>query len=331
MTETETIDSTLLDRFSADLDALVSVDSRIGVAVSGGPDSLALLLLAAAARPGRIEAATIDHGLRPEAAEEAAMVARVCGELGIEHSILTARWTELPETAIQERARNQRYRLLGYWAEERGLDALATAHHAEDQAETLLMRLARGAGVKGLAGIRPRSVSPGAHVRLLRPLLGWHRAELEQVCSSAGVTPAQDPSNHDQRFERVRVRRALAELEWLDPAAVAHSASNLADADVALDWAMRAEWDRSVTEKRGSITYRPSGVPAEIVRRIVARAIRRLATEGDRDPRGPELTRLVAALSGGETATLRGVRCSGGAEWRFVPLPNRTRPVDNLE
>jgi tRNA(Ile)-lysidine synthase len=145
------------------------------------------------------------------------------------------------------------------------------------------------------------------------------------------VTPAADPSNEDERFERVRVRRALAGLDWLDAGAVAQSAANLADADAALDWAMKAEWARSVHEKRGSITYRPSDAPAEIVRRVVARAIRKLATEGDRDPRGPELTRLVATLSDGGTATLRGVLCRGGPDWQFVPSPNRTRPVDNLE
>src|SRR5206468_9734453 len=130
------IEEPLLNRFRHDLDALVPGDVRIGVAVSGGPDSLALLLLAAAARPGQVEAATIDHGLRAEAHDEAVMVAAVCDRLAVRHATLTARWSEVPETAIQERARNQRYRLLGYWAEERGLDALATAHHAEDQAET---------------------------------------------------------------------------------------------------------------------------------------------------------------------------------------------------
>src|SRR5438270_2679511 len=187
----------LVERFSADLDALAAPNGRIGVAVSGGPDSLALLLLAAAARPGQVEAATIDHGFRAEAPDEAAFVAAVCDRLGVRHATLTARWSEIPETAIQERARNKRYRLLGYWAEERGLDAIATAHHAEDQAETLLMRLARGSGVRGLAGMRPRSVSPGAHVRLVRPLLGWRRSELEQVCSAAGLTPVADPSNLD--------------------------------------------------------------------------------------------------------------------------------------
>jgi len=325
------VEAVVLNRFRANLDALVAPEARLGVAVSGGPDSLALLLLAAAARPDRVEAATIDHRLRAESQDEAAMVARVCEKLGVRHAILAARWSELPETAIQERARKERYLLLGYWAEERGIDAIVTAHHAEDQAETILMRLARGAGVRGLAGIRPRSVSPGAHVRLIRPLLGWRRSELEQVCDAGGVSPVADPSNQDERFERVRVRRSLATLDWLDAGAVAQSASILADADAALDWAMKEEWNRSVQEKRGSIIYHPSDVPAEIVRRIVARAIRRLATEGDREPRGPELSRLVAVLNSGETATLRGVQCTGGPEWHFIPSPNRTRPVDKSE
>ena len=325
------MEAAVLNRFRADLDALVSHHARLGVAVSGGPDSLALLLLAAAARSGQVEAATIDHRFRPESRSEAEMVARVCEQLDVRHAILAARWSELPESAIQERARKERYLLLGYWAEERGLDAIVTAHHAEDQAETVLMRLARGAGVRGLAGIRPRSVSPGAHVRLVRPLLEWRRSELDQICIAAGVSPVADPSNQDERFERVRVRRSLAALDWLDAGAVAQSAAILADADAALDWAMKEQWERSVHEKRGTIIYRPSDVPDEIVRRIVARALRRLATEGDREPRGPELTRLVLALSAGETATLRGVQCRGGPEWHFIPSPNRTRPVDNFD
>ena len=325
------VDENLIKRFSADLDALVSPRGRIGVAVSGGPDSLALLLLGAAARPGQVEAATIDHGFRSEAHDEAVMVADICDRLDVRHAILTARWDELPETAIQERARHKRYRLLGYWAEERGLDAIVTAHHAEDQAETFLMRLARGSGVRGLAAMRPRSVSPGAHIRLVRPLLGWRRAELEQVCGDGGLTPVMDPSNQDERFERVRIRRALAGLDWLDAGAVAHSATILAEADVALEWAAKAEWERNVAERRGRIIYRPSGAPAEIVRRIVGRAIRKLATEGEFEPRGAELTRLVSTLTDGGSATLRGVLCDGRADWTFIPAPNRTRPVDNYK
>src|SRR5206468_9371626 len=139
---------------------------------------------------------------------EAEMVAEVCAGVGVPHAILTAIWGDKPATAIQERARQERYRLLGQWAKERELDIIATAHHLDDQAETLLMRLARGSGVRGLAGMRPRSVSPGAHVRLLRPLLGWRRAELEDICAATGLTPVADPSNQDARFERVRVRRA---------------------------------------------------------------------------------------------------------------------------
>ena len=144
------------------------------------------------------------------------------------------------------------------------------------------------------------------------------------------MIPAADPSNQDERFERVRVRRALAALDWLDAGAVAHSAANLADADAALDWAARAEWDDCVHERRGSIAYRPSDAPVEIVRRIVGRAIRKLATEGQFEPRGAEISRLVATLAEGGTATLRGVLCCGGTEWHFVPSPNRTRPVDKF-
>jgi tRNA(Ile)-lysidine synthase len=313
----------LVDRFASALDALIAPGQPAGIAVSGGPDSLALLLLAVAARPGMIEAATIDHALRPGARDEAEMVAELCRRLGVPHSILTARWSEIPETAIQERARNERYRLLGYWAEERRLSAIVTAHHAEDQAETLLMRLARGAGVRGLAGMRSKSVAPGAHVRLVRPLLGWRRAQLEAICTAAGVTPAHDTSNDDEKFERVRVRRALGDADWLDPGAVARSAANLADADEALRWAAENEWRHAVDERADRITYRPADAPREIVRRIVGRALRKLATEGDPELRGGELERLAATLAEGGAGTLRGVQCSGGSVWRFTRAPPR--------
>lgn len=316
-------EAAFVERFSNDLGPLVAADARIGVAVSGGPDSLALLLLAVASRPDQVEAATVDHGLRPEAHEEALIVGQICERLRIPHVTLTARWSEVPQTAIQERARQQRYLLLGYWAEERGLDALATAHHADDQAETFLMRLARGSGVRGLAGMRRRSTAPGSHIKLIRPLLGWRRSELEAICANADLQPITDPSNEDDRFERVRVRQALADSEWLDPAAVARSAANLGDADAALEWAARFEWARSVQERGGAIHYRPGEAPAEIVRRIVARVIRKLAIEGDAELRGSELDRLLGTLSDGSAATIRGVRCNGGSEWSFSVAPAR--------
>jgi tRNA(Ile)-lysidine synthase len=314
----------VVDRFSHDLDALIAPEDRIGIAVSGGPDSLALLLLAAAARPGRIEAATIDHGLRPESRDEAEMVARLCERLGVPHSIQVVGWMATPTTGIQERARHERYRLLGFWAEERRIRAVATGHHADDQAETLLMRLSRGSGVRGLAGMRAKAIAPVTHVRVVRPLLGWRRAELEQVCAVAGVTPVADPSNQDTKYERVRVRQAMSESGWLDPGAVARSAANLAEADAALVWAAKLEWSRGVDERRDLIRYSPEEVPAEIVRRIVTRAIRKLASEGGAELRGPELDRLLQGLAEGETSTLRGVLCRGGTEWRFTKAPPRS-------
>lgn len=319
-----TPDQKLVDRFGRELDALVAPGERIGVAVSGGPDSLALLLLAAAARPGLVEAATVDHALRPDALKEAEMVAGLCEQLGVPHGILTVEWKKKPETAIQERARNARYTLLGSWARDKGASAIVTAHHADDQAETLVMRLLRGAGVKGLAGMRRITRAPGAQVALVRPLLGWRREQLEQLCAEAGLKPAEDPSNADEQFERVRIRRALADADWFDSGAVALSANNLAQADSALHWATTQEWKRSVTNGGGQLVYRPGDAPREIRRRIARRAVLRLATEGQgADLRGRELDQLLAVLASGRKATLRGVLCSGGEQWRFAKAPPR--------
>jgi tRNA(Ile)-lysidine synthase len=306
-----------IDRFKADLDAIVAPGAAIGIAVSGGPDSLALLLLAAAARAGQIEAATVDHALRPESRAESETVARICGRLGVPHAILTAEWEEKPATAVQERARAIRYRLLGDWARARGLDLIATGHHLDDQAETLLMRLARGAGVRGLAGMRRLSRASPAGIPLVRPLLGWRHSELEAVCAAAGIEPVRDPSNDDDQFERVRVRNALAAADWLDPAALAESAAHLAEADAALDWAVEAEWRRAIAAGPDELAYEPGDAPPEIRRRILRRAIAALASEGDSELRGRELDRLLGALESGATATLRGVLCTGGAKWRF--------------
>jgi tRNA(Ile)-lysidine synthase len=314
-----------VERFRSDLDALIARDERIGIAVSGGPDSLALLLLAAAARPDQVEAATVDHGLRADGRTEAEMVGKICDRLGVPHAMLTIDWAEKPVAAIQEKARAARYRLLGDWVSDRKLSALATAHHADDQAETLVMRLNRGSGVRGLAGMRSTARVPGNATSLLRPLLGWRRAELEAICASAGLTPAADPSNADDQFERVRVRQALGNAGWLDAAAVGRSAANLASADEALEWAAQCEWDRSVRQAGEQIIYSPSAdAPREIHRRVVERALVALATEGLQEPlRGRELDRLIEQLNADGTATMRGVLCSGGPEWRFDVAPAR--------
>lgn len=313
-----------VERFRRQIDQLAKPDAVIGVAVSGGPDSLALLLLAAAARPGLVEAATVDHALRPEARAEAEMVAGLCEQLGVPHAILTSEWEEKPETAIQERARIARYRLLSEWARERGIMALVTAHHLDDQAETFLMRLARGAGVRGLGAMRQVVRAPANGAALVRPLLGWRRTELEQICADAGLSPVADPSNDDDQFERVRVRKALAKSNWLEAAAIARSAAYLAQADAALHWATDLEWARAVKVGPNGIAYKVTDAPREIRRRIARRAVLRLATEGNgAELRGLELERLVTVLANSGKATLRGVMCNGGQVWRFARAPAR--------
>jgi tRNA(Ile)-lysidine synthase len=172
------------------------------LAVSGGPDSLAMLVLAHLASPGMVEAATVDHGLRPESAGEAAHVAAVCQALGVPHAILSV---NVGPGNVQANARSARYAALGAWAQERGLQSIATAHHADDQAETVLMRLNRASGLGGLAGIRAKTAGDGGPP-VIRPLLGWRKQELEAVVSAADLFFVRDPSNVDVRFDRARLR-----------------------------------------------------------------------------------------------------------------------------
>lgn len=300
-------------RFRADLEALTGgAPDRLGVAVSGGPDSLALLLLAHAAYPGRVHAATVDHGLRRESTAEAAFVAGICGPLDIPHATLRAEMTD--SSNIQAAARARRYALLTRWAGDVGAPYLATAHHLDDQAETFVMRLARGSGLSGLSGIR------AAAMPIVRPLLGWRREELAAIVRRAGVDPVADPSNEDERFDRVRVRRRLAEADWLGPEPLARSAGALAQADEAMEWMVERLLRERVSGTPEAFLLDPAGLPGELRRRLVL-AI--LAAMGRPPPRGADVTRLLAALGAGATATLAEVKCAGGDAWRFTPAPPR--------
>lgn len=308
-----------VQRFAADLDALAPQGERVGIAVSGGPDSLALLLLATAARPGLIEAATVDHGLREESRSEAEMVAGTCRALGVPHRILPADWSEPPAANIQAEARAMRYRLLANWAEERGLPSLATAHHADDQAETLLMRLARGAGVRGLSGTRSKRTLT-EQVVLVRPLLGWRKAELIEIVRAAGIEAVDDPSNRDPRHDRSRIRQALNASAWADPVRLAVSAAALRDADEALDWALAPLVTARFTCDGVALVIEPFDLPRELKRRLLLAAFAEL---GEPAPRGPDLMRALSALDAGETVTLSGLKLEGGEKWRLSPAPPR--------
>jgi tRNA(Ile)-lysidine synthase len=294
--------------------------ARLAIAVSGGPDSLALLGLAVAAFPGRVTALTVDHGLRAESAAEAAGVAAQCAARGIPHHVL--RWDDgAPGPGVQAAARTARYRLLGDWCAAHRHDVLLTAHHADDQAETLLMRLARGAGAGGLAGIRAcRPLAPD--VQLVRPLLGVRRATLAALATAQSWQVVDDPSNHNPDFTRTQARQLLAGADWLDVPAMAAAAAHLADAETALAWAAARAWDGRVEQRHGALWLDVADLPAELVQRLLRRAITSL--NPDAAPRGPDLARLAARLAAGGSGTLAGVQAKADGKtglWLLQPAP----------
>ena len=313
------LDPDLVERFRAGLEDCGLGHKRLGVAVSGGPDSLALLLLANAASPGLIAAATIDHGLRQANADEAKMVEGVCRGLNVPHSVIKV---ELGAGNLQSAARAARYEALGRWHDEVNVEAVLTAHHADDQAETFLMRLNRGSGLGGLAGIRRFERIPGWGGHLHRPLLDWRKSELEKIVRDAGIEPARDPSNEDDRFDRSRMRKRLAEADWLDRAAIARSAAHLADAEAIVDRLVQHEWDERVKRVGKSYVYRPSkpAYPNTIRLRVTERLIAELGG----DARGNAIARLLDRLAKGEGGNLAGILVKVvGDVWRFEPEPPR--------
>ena len=188
------------------------VPGVIGVAVSGGSDSLALLHLLhdwqSAGGPA-VRAATVDHGLRAGAAAEAAEVARICAGLGVAHKTLA--WRDWDGAGnLPDRARRARYALLAEWARGHGIADIAVGHTEDDLAETFVMRLARGAGVDGLAAMRDRWREAG--VTFHRPLLALRRDHLRDLLRARGVAWVEDPTNSDAGYERVRTRAAL--VRW---------------------------------------------------------------------------------------------------------------------
>lgn len=311
----------LVDRFRRDLATLIDAErDRVVVAVSGGADSIALLLLMRAALGHRCSAATVDHGLRAASADEAAFVASLCAARGIPHEILRA---PLParaggSTNVSSRARMLRYRLLEDQAARLDGAWLATAHHADDQVETMVMRLNRGSGIAGLAGIRRKGRG------IIRPLLGWRRAELTAIVEECGIAAVHDPSNVDDRFDRARLRKVLADVDWLDADRIGASAKALGDAEDALAWAARAEWSRRCAADGTGLSLNVAGLPFELRRRLALLCLERL--QPDIDPPGPALVRFLDALESGDPSMLGSVIASADPitdVWRFRPAPPR--------
>ncbi len=267
------------------------------VAVSGGPDSTALLLMADdwARRRGRtrIEAATVDHGLRPESGEEAKAVAALCARLGVAHRVLQWKGPK-PASRLQERAREARYRLLVDHANAIGADALLTAHHADDQAETVLFRLLRGSGVAGLRGMDLTTTRDG--MTIARPLIGLKKRDLIAFVRARGAPFVDDPSNADPRFARTRLRALLERLseDGLDAAALDRLARRAGETEQALAH-MTADVEARLGPE-GAIDARALyAAPIAIVQRILAR---RIAAAGGRDPSRIGLEKVEALALG---------------------------------
>ncbi len=264
--------------------------------------------------PGRIAAATVDHGLRPEAADEAAYVADSCAARSIPHEIL--RLSKPIAGNIQAAARAARYELLEAWADRSDLRFVATAHHADDQLETLLMRLARGSGLSGLSGIRRRN---GA---ILRPLLGFTKAELIACCAAAGLSPVDDPSNRDDAFDRVRMRALLSRApDIFPPAAAVRTADAMAEADAALRWVAEREQSLALEHAPdGTLLLAAAAFPHEIQRRLLAAALAELGEH----PRGETLAEALGRLRSGQPCSVGAAMCRpDGERWRLGPAPPR--------
>ena len=243
------------------------------LAVSGGPDSTALLVMAAEWAGGpALHAATVDHGLRPESADEAADVGRLAARLGLPHAIL--RWEgEKPRTSLQARAREVRYDLLTREAARVGAGVVVTAHHLDDQAETVLMRLARGSGLAGLAGMAARARR--GPIEIARPLLDMPKAELVAFCDARGLSYTRDPSNENPAFARPRWRRLSASLaaEGLDAPGLARLARRAATAEAALAATAAAAEGRLGLATGVCDAAALAAEPAEIARRVLAHAV----------------------------------------------------------
>lgn len=292
---------------------------RVGVAVSGGSDSMAMLHLMARVAPQMgwvVHAVTVDHGLRPEAAAEAQFVADACAGLGVSHETLS--WHRTASSGnLQDQAARARYGLIAGWARERGLTHIVVGHTANDQAETFVMGLTRRSGIDGLAGMRREWVE--GDITFVRPFLLQERAYLRAYLERAGLAWIDDPSNDNDRFARVKIRKSLVHLarlgittdvladitlhlsqvqQALDGycAGVARRILTCADGDISLDW-------------KGFRTAEP-----EVRRRLLIAALRWVSS-ATYPPRSSAIAALEMAIWDRKDKTLSGCRiiCSDAA------------------
>lgn len=294
---------------------LTPASGPVAVAVSGGPDSLALALLAA--RWGETVALTVDHGLRPDSGEEARRVGSWMTEHGIAHHVLAWR-AEKPQTGLQAAARKARYRLLEDWCRANGVGALLLGHHQDDQAETLLLRLARGSGLWGLAGMAsaaaPLTEPDLGAPRRYRPFLDLPKSRLAATCRAFGQDWIEDPANRDPAYDRSRARALLNEppLPGLDGAGLAETAKRLRRARNALAVQANAVMaDCARIDPAGYALldrHRLHAAPEETGMRVLTQLLEAVGGLSG-PPRGARIERAYAALGAERFAGLTTAGC----------------------
>ena len=288
----------------------------VGLAVSGGPDSLALMILAhewAQRRAGApmLIVYSVDHGLRVEAGAEVMFVLREAKKLGL--AARTLRWDgPKPQTGVQEAARDARYQLIAAAMRQDGVGILVTAHHGDDQAETVLMRLAHGSGLEGLAGMETFSQLAG--IGVFRPLLKTGGHQLHAIVSLAGLTPMQDPGNADTHYERVRWRQAMPGLAalGLDTTTLLQFSARARAADAAVsEWADRSYAGLVAIDAFGALLLDAESL-ARLPRAVAVKLLSRLlAVAGGRQrPRALGTVERLHAMLGGKAA-FRGATALG--------------------
>ena len=289
----------------AEVFAPMPKDAVIGVAVSGGSDSVALLLALRAALPqAQLRAATVDHGLRAEAQQEAHWVRALCANLGIAHSILPA--CDLPSGPnLQARARRARYDALAAWGRDMACRCLCLGHSQTDVAESFLIRLARGSGVDGLSEMRGRWTDRDMEWR--RPLLVFSREDLQGFLRAQGQGWCNDPSNEDAAFMRVRMRQAAQDLDALGLTGLrlAKTARRMRHVQEALEFSVQGLWPQVAKVDFTDVLFdrealRP--LPREYVERMLADALKWISGQ----PYRPRNSALLRALGAKKTTTLHG-------------------------
>lgn len=302
----------MLEAFYHDMkkfeDALLSSGGAlsIAVAVSGGPDSMALCALLRAwnaqrAEPVEIHALTVDHRLRPEAADEAAMVHQaLAGWPHFRHVILVWEHEDHPASRLQEMARSARYDLMADYCKAKDIRCLYVAHHAGDQAETVLFRLAKGSGIDGLGAMRP--LQQRGELTLCRPLLEVSKNDLIDFCEDHSIPFVHDPSNTKVQYARIRLRQSMSVLggEGLTEKRLGVMARRMQRASEALGFYADNAYDLSFLIKNADRIEFNFGVlvsyPEEIIFRVVRRAMQELLPREDYGARTDRIENLVRSL-----------------------------------